>query len=236
MTDDVGELIARTLENAARAPFYARTWGDRWKGIKTIADMAKLPLLDKETAIKHQRELVVGDAPAGFGSSADLAVLRSADEQALLAGDPKAPANHPGWTLVVVNVRHDSPARPPARGELHVPWTVHPDALTMIEASLEKPQPDGQRVTSMHISADALKTVTLWFLEQKRDLKSFGVKKISTHGSRLSAHWRDLVAEAWGAQLYDTFTLARPPLPPPNAKRAARCILPGRRCCTRCST
>jgi hypothetical protein len=235
--DDVGDIIARTLENAARAPYYARAWGDRWRGIRSIEGMAALPLLDKSTAIANQRDLIVGEAPAGFGiassgttRSADLPalnVLRSEEENALLFGDAATASGaieddpndpHPGWTLVVVGVHHGLPPRPPARGELRVPWMYHRNALSMIEACIERPQPDGRRVTAMRISAGALKTVTAWFLERGRDVASYGVKMIGTNGSRVSAHWRALIASTWGAELYDNFSLSEVPTPATECK------------------
>lgn len=211
MTDDVGELIARTLENASRAPFYARAWGDSFRGIRSIADLVKLPLLDRASAVANQRALVVGEVPAGFPDDAKvLHVLRSEEEHVqLLLGDDKQDA-HAGGTLIVG-------AQPPVRGELRVPWSDTADTLAAIDACLEKAAPDGRRVTHMRLSASALKTVTVSLLERGRDPRTFGIKRIDSNGARLSAHWRALVGGAWGAEIYDNFGL------PELATQATEC-------------
>src|ERR1043166_5680135 len=176
--DDVAAVIRRTLENAVKAPHYARAFGDKWKGVDSVAAMARLPLLDKQTAIANQHELVVGERPAGFGIASSgttrtsdvpaLNVLRSQEENDALHGDGVVDPNdpHPGWTLAVVGVHHGLPPRPAPKNELRVPWMYHRNALSMIEACISQPQPDGRRVTAMRISAGALKTLTTYLLEK----------------------------------------------------------------------
>ncbi|MBI2372628.1 MAG: hypothetical protein HYV07_01385 [Deltaproteobacteria bacterium] len=219
------ELIERTLANAARAPYYSRVWGEQWRGIRSLAALQALPLLDKVTAIENQRELIVGTPEPGFGtassgttrdairpalnvrrSRAELAAVRDLAPRTLAQEDP-----FPGWTLVVVGVHHGLPAEPPGPGELRVPWTYHANALSMLEAVLEEPSSDGQRVTAMRISAGALKTLTVWLLERGKDPSKLGVRLIGTNGSRLSPHWRGLISRTFGAEIWDNFSLSEMP-------------------------
>jgi hypothetical protein len=230
---EIGELIHSTLANAARAPYYAKTWGDAWKDIVTVEQLATLPLLDKQTAILNQRDLVVGDRPPGFGiassgttRTADLPalnILRTPEEHAAIRGDgvdePDPNDPFPGWTLVAVGVHHGLPMTPPGRDEIFIPWSYHRNALSMLEACLSEPQPDGRRVTAMRISAGALKTFTMWLLENGKDPSTFGVKMIGTNGSRLSGRWRDIVSSSFGGvKLYDNFSLSEIPTPATECK------------------
>ncbi len=228
MSEDevVAGMIAATLENAARAPYYARAWGDAWRDVRTVSDLVRLPLLDKATAIAHQKELIVGERPPGFGiassgttRTADLPalnVLRTDGELAAIRGDaeegaPDPDDEHPGWTLVAVGVHHGLPRGAPRSDELLVPWSYHKNALSMIDTVLGDPQPDGRRVTAMRISAGALKTFTAWALENGRDPRAYGVKLVGTNGSRVSLWWRTRIEALFDCTLYDNFSLSEIP-------------------------
>src|SRR5205823_4052208 len=60
--------LLTTLEHAARAPFYRRSWGRRFRGITTLAQLSRLPLIDKSIASRHQRDLIVGQRPPQPGT------------------------------------------------------------------------------------------------------------------------------------------------------------------------
>jgi len=219
----IGEAIQATLKNAVRAPYYRRAFGERWRRVASLDQLARLPVLDKETAIRHQRQLIVGRPPPGFGvassgttrNSPDQAPLNVVfDEAEAIAIEELAPPfdaepdPFPGWTLVSVSVKHGLPHGPPATGELHLPWLYHPNALHMLEAVLSRPQPDGRRVTVMRISVGALKTFTAWCLEHGKDPATFGVKLIGTNSFMLSSHWRSLVERSFGARVIDNYSLS----------------------------
>ncbi|MEK9146348.1 MAG: hypothetical protein AAB339_12140, partial [Elusimicrobiota bacterium] len=130
--DDWQELLPKTLENAVRAPYYRRRFGSAWRRVKSIEDLALLPTLDKPTAIRFQRYLVVGERPPGFGITSSgttrldldmppLNVLRCPEEADAIAGpalepgqtareDPDDP--YRGWTLEVFSVTHGLPLPP----------------------------------------------------------------------------------------------------------------------------
>jgi hypothetical protein len=227
MTEDrIAELIGRTLENAALAPYYQRAFGDRWKSVRTIEELATLPLIDKATAIRNQRDLIVGDPPPGFGIASSgttraldlpaLNVRRTKEELAAIHGeasasepDPNDP--HPGWTMVAIGVHHGLPIDDPAPDEIRIPWTYHRNSLSMMEAVLSEPQPDGRFVTAMRISAGALKTLTLWLVERGFDFTKLSVRLIGTNGARVSPHWREFIGAKFQAEIYDNFSLSEFP-------------------------
>lgn len=73
------------------------------------------------------------------------------------------------------------------------------------------PQPDGRRVQRLLINAGALMPLTAHLLERGVDPRRFGIRGISTTGFRLSPHWRARVKEAWGAPVFDNFSLSELP-------------------------
>lgn len=212
--------LSETLEHAIRAPYYRRVFGDRWKRIRTIADLPKLPRLDKLTAIKHQRQLVVGKPPVGFGvassgttrADVDLPILnvwRVEDYETGGFADPDGDPS-PGWVLVSVAVNHGLPG-PASRDELQIPWLPDRNSLSMMEAMLERPQSDGRRVTGMRISAGAIKVFTTWLLERGKDARKFGVEIIGTNSFRITPTWRRIIERTFGARVIDNYSLSELP-------------------------
>lgn len=228
------EAIEATLANAVRAPYYRRVFGDRWKRVHSIDDLARLPILEKMTAIRHQRELVVGRAPAGFGIASsgttrreiDLPPLnvlttpeeldaseRIAEEIEAARERRRGPRRrerdpYPGWTLVVIAVTHGLPPADPGPDELFVPWMYDRNSLYMLETVLSRRQPDGRRVTAMRLSVGALKCFLAWMLERGKDPAQLGVKLIGTNSFRLSPFWRELTERKFGAQVFDNYSLS----------------------------
>src|SRR5437868_15045167 len=84
------DLLPQTLEHAAKnVPYYRRRWGTKWKRVRRPEDLPLLPLLTKDDAIAHQRELLSGEAGAYggtissgtmHGEKAPLRVLHTAAE------------------------------------------------------------------------------------------------------------------------------------------------------------
>src|SRR5438477_424046 len=79
--------------------------------------------------------------------------------------------------------------------------------LTKDEA-IAPPQADGSRVIAMNIGAGALMALTAWLHERGDDPRRFRVRELSTYGFRLSPHWRAHVEAAWGARVFDNFSLS----------------------------
>ena len=229
------QALVQTLANAVKAPYYRRSFGQRWRRVRTLDDLARLPILDKPTAIAHQSALVVGRRPPGFGIASSgttrldlevppLNLLTSPEELDAIAAGPPGPDRHhepdpwPGWTLVVTSVTHGLPVDGTAVGELRVPWMYDKSALEMIYAVLRAPQPDGRRATVMRISTGALKVLTLWLLERGKDPRALGVRQIGTNSFRLSPFWRARISELWGAELFDNYSLSELATPATECK------------------
>ncbi|MFH1812315.1 MAG: hypothetical protein ABIJ09_26500 [Pseudomonadota bacterium] len=214
------ELLADTLGHAVRAPYYRRAFGQRWRRVHTLDDLALLPVLDKVTAMAHQHELLVGPVPPGVGiassgttrNSGDHAPLMvrtsDAEAEAMAVDDVDGDPADTGWTVVVVNVKHGLPAGPPPPREILVPWLHHPNAMHLLEAALESPTPDGRHADVLRISVGALRCFTVWQLEQGRDPRRFGLRVIGTNSFRLSPFWRERIGRAFGATLVDNYSLS----------------------------
>jgi hypothetical protein len=214
-------LLAQTLANAVRAPFYRRRWGRRWKRISTLEQLGALPLLDKRLASRHQAELLTTPRPAGVGIFSSGTTrgeayidplhvpLTDAEREArALPPSDVAPDDFPGWTLAVIAVHHGLPRSLPGPDELRVPWLHDLNALSMLETVLRRPQPDGRRVTAMTIGSGPLKVFTAWLARRGIDPRDFGVRLIGTYSYRLSPVWQRLVEERFTARVYDNYSLS----------------------------
>jgi hypothetical protein len=217
-------LLIETLAHAAKAPFYARTWKDAWRGVQSVKQLARLPIIDKPTASKHQAELIVGARPPGVGVVSSgttrgeqyvdpLNVPRTPKELAAAASSAVAVPADAGWTLSVVSVHHGLPKRLEGHREIMLPWLHDANALAMLETTLRSPQPDGKRITAMVIGSGPIKVLTAYLQERGSDPKSFGVELIGTFSYRLSSTWKRLVEERFGAQVFDNYSLSEFPTP-----------------------
>ncbi len=215
--------LGPTLEWAAtRVPYYAKAWGARWRRVRGPAELPRLPLLTKELALAHQRGLVArGTGPfAGVVSSGTqprdgvLRVPRTEAEEEALAGWLSARrGGEEGGSLVleVRAVHHGVDHLAPRPGWLRVPWSYSKNALRLVEAVLSRPQPDGRRVRRLLINAGALMPLTAHLLERGVSPRRFRVAGVSTTGFRLSPHWRARVEDAWGAPVFDNYSLSEVP-------------------------
>jgi hypothetical protein len=213
------ERLRQTLEHAAtEVPYYRRRWGARWKRVRTARDLPLLPLLTKQEAATHQRELIAGRARAyaGVVSSGTVhdgpvfRVLHSEAEDDARDEDDGGPPRKPSRELVleVRTVHHGLPDAPAPDGRLCVPWTDTRSGLRLIEQLLSEPQPDGRRVTALVIGASALAVLTTWLAEKNVKPSRFGVRAIGTYGFRLSPHWTSLIERAWRARVFDNYSLS----------------------------
>lgn len=197
-------------------PFYRR----RLAGAESLGDV---PFLTKREALAHQRALVARGTPAftgvvSSGTQVKDGVLRvprtAAEAQALdewLGGAGEAQDD--GLVLEVRAVHHGVEHLAPRPHWLRVPWSYSKNAFRLVESLLSRPQPGGQRVARLLINAGALMPLTAHLLERGVDARRFGVRGISTTGFRLSPHWRARVREAWGAPVFDNFSLSEIPSP-----------------------
>ena len=217
------ELLPGTLEHAAtHVPYYRRRWGSKWKRVRGPEDLHLLPLLTKDEAIAHQRELLAGKPPpyggtissgTMHGDKPPLRVLHSAEEARALAEfhaqlRGRAGRRLRGFVLEVRAMHHGMPEGPPAAGRVRVPWTYTANALRLIRELLAAPQADGSRAIAMNIGAGALMALTAWLLERGDGPARFRLREISTYGFRLSPRWRAHVEDVWRTRIYDNFSLS----------------------------
>jgi len=219
------ELLPQTLEHAAlNVPFYRRRWGTKWKRVRRPQELGLLPLLTKDEAIAHQRELLAGPAGAYGGTissgtmSGDKAPLRvlhtAAEAQALRdflarhAAPARGGRGPRGFVLEVRAMHHGMPEGPAAPGRVRVPWTYTANALRLIRELLATRQADGSRAIAMNIGAGALMALTAWLVERGDDPASFRLMEISTYGFRLSPTWRAHVERVWRTRVFDNFSLS----------------------------
>ncbi len=143
------ELLQATFEHAARnGPYYRKRWGSKWKRVKRPEDLHLLPLLTKDDAIVHQRELLAGAAGACSGTISSGTL--SGDKPPLRVLHTAAEAQ----ALRDFLARHAPPlSRAPARGRIRVPWTYAANALRLIRELLAEPQADGARPIAMNVGA-----------------------------------------------------------------------------------
>ncbi|MBL8949936.1 MAG: hypothetical protein JNK82_04105 [Myxococcaceae bacterium] len=153
----------RSSARATFVPYYRKRWGTRWRRVNGPEDLHLLPLLTKDEAIAHQRELLVGDARRAYGGtlssgtmSGEQAPLRvahvPAEAQALhdffhrgVSGPPAARRGPKRFVLEVRAMHHGMPEGPPAPNRVRVPWTYTANALRLIRELLAVPQADGPR-------------------------------------------------------------------------------------------
>lgn len=210
---EAARFLSPTLAWAREhVPYYA-------KRLRRGATLASLPFLTKDEAIAHQRSL----RARGLGAFAG--VLSSGTQpRAGVLRVPRIPAEEdalrdwlgpePAGSSLVLEVRaihHGVEHLAPRADWLRVPWSYSRNAFRLVESVLSKPQPDGRRVQRLLINAGALMPLTAHFLARGVDARRFRLRGISTTGFRLSPHWRERVEAAWGAPVFDNFSLSEVP-------------------------
>lgn len=62
-------LLPKTLEYAVHnSPFYAQHFGDAWRDVTRVADLVRLPMLDKATAVREQDRMRCGPVVTDLGA------------------------------------------------------------------------------------------------------------------------------------------------------------------------
>ncbi len=221
-------LVPWTVERAAKeVPFYQRHWKGAWRKVKTAQDLWQLPVLRKQDAVAQQHALLASSCGVGsyagvissgtqHGDRRPLRVARIPQERDALAAFLDHPArppvppttSDPGMVLELRSMQHGLPDAPPPLDVLRLPWAFTANTFRLVEELLTHPQPNGRRITGLLLGAGAIMPVTSWFLEKDVDPRTFGITEIGTTGFRLSRFWRDVVEDAWGAPVFDNFSLS----------------------------
>jgi hypothetical protein len=216
-------LLRHTVARAARdIPWYRERWGESWREVQGVDTLGALPLLTKDEATAHQHLLLaspsayVGTLSSGtlHGDRPPLRVHHGAAESEAWRTWMKERGLHapsPHTEELVLDVRamhHGLPEAPCPPGMLRIPWTPTPNALRLLLELLSHPQPDGRRVTGLIMGSGALMAFMAWLFERGVDASTFRLRHVGTYGFRLSPHWRALVGDALGAEIYDNFSLS----------------------------
>ncbi|MBI3183249.1 MAG: hypothetical protein HYZ28_14015 [Myxococcales bacterium] len=205
------------MRRAAKCvPYYRRRWGERWRAVKSRAELPRLPFLTKEEACRHQRSLLASrmEAFAGVVSSGTqhgdrrpLRVPVTPDElRAAARWAPRAPSRR-GPLLEVLSMQHGLPDAPPPPGVLRIPWTFTANAFRLFRELVSRPQAGGW-ITALLIGAGAIVPLTLHLLENGVSPARTRVRSVGTTGFRLGSRWRGFLADAWEADVYDNFSLS----------------------------
>jgi len=219
-------LLQQTLAHASALPWYRKHWGNRWREVKSVEQLYRLPTLDKQTAAKHFSALVVpGILPfAGVVSSGTtlssgplLLVPRVREESEAISEylrtgfrdwtPPVGPGVSAGLALEVRAMHHGVPSGPPPAGRLRMPWTYTRTAFRQFKQLLATKH-GGRWITSLVIGAGALMPLTMGLLDEGIDPATFKVRLIGTNGFRVSPFWRDRLQQLWAAELWDNFSLS----------------------------
>jgi hypothetical protein len=235
-TSELDALLRATLEHAvSEAPFYAEHLGERWREVRAVGDLHRLPLLTKALATANQERMLCGAGEPDLGSISsgttrrDGAILRiqhtTAEDEALTRwydereaveptsgddGGEDAPdagvAPDDGLLLHVVNPHHGYP-RPAEPGTVRILWGPYASICEHVEHALRTPC-DGRRIEYLRISVNALKELTTHFLAAGVDFGAFAIREIGINAGYLTARWRYLIEHHWGAPIYDNYSLS----------------------------
>ncbi|MBL8950665.1 MAG: hypothetical protein JNK82_07810 [Myxococcaceae bacterium] len=223
-------LLGPTLEHAAtQIPYYRERWGNRWRRVRTVEDLPRLPLLEKPDAIEQQEKLggpqahrYVGIISSGtsHGERRPLRVARSDEElealdvyrRARYAPPPdadRAPAEPSREVVLEVrSMQHGLPEHPAPPHLLRIPFSFTANGFRLFRELVSRPLADGRKVTGIIAGLGAIKPLTAHLLESGLDPSDFGVTEIGINGYRITTHWRQVLERAWGAEVFDVFSLS----------------------------
>ncbi len=208
------DALRATLEHARKAPYYERAW----KGLSDRGGpfemLARLPLLDKETAARVQEELVVTGVraqpefrEAGIVSSATtrqgrpLRMLTSPDES-----EPSAPSiqGGPDRSIRLYSPRHGVPT--PDGRRVFLPATLHPNTVDVLDDLLNSKGARKFRYLVGPLSA--LKWLTVALLERGVSPARYQLRGVGTTGHALTMHARSWLEPLWRAPFFDNYSLS----------------------------
>ncbi len=215
-------LLPKTLEHAAaNSPFYAAWLGDAWRDVKEPADLQKLPVLEKSVCVDEQERMRCGPPANDFGSVSSgttrvgkrfFRVERCPEETEALeefyemVGAGEARKNLP-LTLHILTPNHGLPSTAAPPNTLRIAWAYARNVMNLVEQALRS-EVGGRRITVMRVSMSVLKQLTVWFREQGIDTREFGLQEIGTYAAQVTPRWRAIVEEAWGARVFDNYSLS----------------------------
>lgn len=206
------------MAHARRAPWYRRALAPALKGraLGGVADLARLPFLDKHTAAARQESLIVPGVPAapasfaaGVVSSATtregrpLRVLLARDDVAF--GDerdgPHAHDEQEARTLEIVSPRHG--ARPPGGARTILPAALHRNLVDVTHDLLQS-----GRFHTLVAPLSTLKWLTVGLERDGVSPATLGVTLVGATGYPVTRHTRSWLEKAWRASLVDNWSMS----------------------------
>lgn len=210
------EALRATIEHASKAPYYSEAWKRISRHGSPFELLARLPLLDKESAAAEQERLVVPGVraqppflEAGIVSSATtrqgrpLRILTSPDEvmpsPPVHAGNTSLPRS-----LYLYSPRHGVPT--PDGRRVFMPVTLHPNTVDVLDDLLSSAEPT--RFSFLVGPLSALKWLSVALVERGIAPASYRLRGIGTTGHALTAHARKWMEPLWRAPFFDNFSLS----------------------------
>jgi hypothetical protein len=232
-------LLPRTLEHAVRnSAFYAEHLGDAWQQVQRVADLPRLPVLEKRTAVAHQVAMRCGEAPLDFGSTSsgttrvgsELLRVERVPEEAIALEDFREMARQAREEPAGEGAPDDGP---PPQSEAPLPPLVlhlitpnhglpatlpahnemrlawsYSENVYQMVAEALRSSYGGRRITIMRASVSIMKQLTAWLLERGEEPRALGVEIVGTNAAIVTSRWRALIARHWGARVLDNYSLS----------------------------
>jgi phenylacetate-coenzyme A ligase PaaK-like adenylate-forming protein len=216
-------LLPVTLEYAAsNSTYYAQAWGESWREVQGLDDLTKLPLLDKQLALKHQQALRCGPTSHDLGKTSSgttrvgnemLFIERcDAEDEALrqfydqLLGQSEQGTAEKPLVLHIVSPNHGY-AGSGDENTIRLGWGPYAHVCTLVEHALVKNN-NGRPVTVLQCSVNTLKALTIEFLRRGTDFSKFSLKEVVTNSATVTPRWRALFQQTWGENIVDVYSLS----------------------------
>lgn len=220
-------LLPSTIQYVLKeSAFYKQTLKD-YGEIRTVEDLAHLPILTKQTIVENIREILCNPQPddilvftSGTTSGKPFLTRRSRSEIAeiqkcreLLPKHNKENNHFIPLVLEITGNMHGTPAPSMSREVIQVPALSEGHVLTihdLLASTFDFPGIES-KISVLRIPYRPLQTLSLYFLQEGINCKDFGLKRISTTSFHISKRWRDFLTEQWQASLMDSYSLSEFP-------------------------
>lgn len=220
-------LLRHTLRQAqATSPYYReRAAYAALPPVKPGApvDLSALPVIDRATVVEHAEEIVSDTLElrqichSSGTTGTPLEIYKSYAEigfigdyyTSMFAPLRKAVGTLP-LTLSFPNVNHGMPVPIPGFGKTFhggvTDDTLIRDAVRVLRNRYRIPG-HKERITLLSGLEHHILFFTSYLMEQGIDPRDFGMQAVNITGNFVARHWLDFLADAWGTQINDRFTL-----------------------------
>lgn len=233
------ELLNETIARAVReCPYYAEAFRNVVLRIRTLSDLQRFPLLQRETVVKRGADLLArsqtpvtvgmtGGTTLGDGSaSGPLLFFKSADEVAvkhrLLAALAARMCPRP-LVLHLVNLGHGLEPNGAVEGCFQVPLERghHVETVMSLLRGTFSFEGFTPRVTLLAGPLRLLKALTILCADQGLDGRDFAIAVVASSSNHLTSRWRTFLQTYWHAQVDDFYGMSE--VPGLHARRCETC-------------